>query len=129
MSADVPVRGFLDGQRLGSLPTRVDAKPGRHTLRLSNPGLVPERVEAVDIKAGAETALRVSLGKGKLTVDATPWADVFLDGAKLGQTPLAGRQLWEGPHVVRLVGPHGERTLRIQVRPGETRVVNEVLAP
>ena len=68
-----------------------------------------------------------SVTLGTLNVTVSPWADVYLDGFHLGQTPLAGRQVAAAPHQLRLVGPNGEKSLQIEVKQTETLVVREAL--
>ena len=39
---------------------------------------------------------------GQLSVNSTPWAQVFVDGTLLGNTPRLGIALRAGPHSVRV---------------------------
>ena len=84
----------------------------------------PTRLTA---RAGESTAYREAFVLGRLNVSVKPWADVYLDGAKIGQTPLAGRPAAAGPHQLRLVAPSGEKTLEVQVPKGATVTVNETI--
>ncbi len=56
-----------------------------------------------------------------VSVNASPWAEIEVDGLVVGVTPLAGLPLLPGPHVIRARMPDG-RTLerRVEVGP-ETR--------
>ncbi len=60
-----------------------------------------------------------------LDLNAIPWADVWVDGAPRGTTPVRGMSLPAGRHRVRLVnGPLGvERTMVVTLRSAETRAV------
>lgn len=40
---------------------------------------------------------------GYLTLDTTPWSNVSLGGASLGQTPLVGVEVQPGDHLLELV--------------------------
>ncbi len=42
---------------------------------------------------------------GRLSVNATPWGNVFLDGRAVGQTPLVDLELPPGRHRLRIVRP------------------------
>jgi serine/threonine-protein kinase len=118
----------LDGARLGGTPvSRAKVPAGSHLLKLENPALGLARVERITLRAGEEKVHRVSFQKGKINVMVDPWADVWLDGAKVGQTPLAAREVWEGRHRLRLVGPQGEKTVTVEVGAGQTVVVREKL--
>jgi hypothetical protein len=121
---------YLDGHRLGALPlSRLRVKAGTHRLRVRATGLGASRELRLSFEPGEALTRSIRFEKGKLNIDAEPWADVWVDGAKMGQTPLAGREVWEGRHSVRLAGPSGAKTLAVRVRPGETTVVNEKLSP
>jgi serine/threonine-protein kinase len=47
----------------------------------------------------------VVTAKGTLVFIVRPWAEVHVDGKKIGVTPVAPMQLAVGPHQVRLVNP------------------------
>jgi eukaryotic-like serine/threonine-protein kinase len=68
-------------------------------------------------------------GPGELMVQVAPWADVFVDGQKVGTTPFAPIELPAGRHEVRLEnGPlHVVRKMAVQVRAGKTAVVKATL--
>jgi hypothetical protein len=62
--------------------------PGRHELRLSNDDLGYRVTQTVEVVSG-EVA-RVELDpKATVNINAVPWAEVFIDGQKVGETPLA----------------------------------------
>jgi hypothetical protein len=130
LTANLPAVAFLDGRRLGTLPlSRAKVPAGKHHLRVTATGLDALHEERLVLTGGAALTREVRFAKGKLNIDAEPWADVWVDGARMGQTPLAGREVWEGTHAVRLAGPAGSKTLSVRVRAGRTTVVNEKLAP
>jgi serine/threonine-protein kinase len=53
---------------------------------------------------------------GRLNVNARPWANVFIDGASVGQTPLANIAVRIGEHQILFRHPTlGERTQRIVI--------------
>jgi serine/threonine-protein kinase len=61
-------------------------------------------------------------GEGLLAVEASPWAEVFLDGQELGESPREV-QLGAGRHHVRAVHPQlGAREARVVVKPGQRTV-------
>ncbi len=65
---------------------------------------------------------------GRLTINARPWADVWLDGTPLGRTPVIGREVTPGSHLVRFEHPTlGARTVTRTVRPGQTLILTEVM--
>lgn len=128
ITSNVPVSATLDGVKIGTAPVKaVRVKPGRRRLRLHNAVMGITRQAHVVLRPGRETLYEADFRKGRVDVSVRPWADVWIDGVQYGQTPLAGLELWEGNHKVRLVGPAGEKRLQIQVRAGETTVVRESL--
>jgi serine/threonine-protein kinase len=62
---------------------------------------------------------RPAAGFGKLSLQAEPWARVFIDGAVVGETPLLGLTLPAGRHSVRLENPvyRLTRTLVVDIEP------------
>ncbi len=65
---------------------------------------------------------RYQPGDGLLAVEASPWAEVSIDGERLGETPREV-QLTAGVHLVRAVHPElGVREERVTVRAGRRTV-------
>jgi eukaryotic-like serine/threonine-protein kinase len=59
---------------------------------------------------------------GRLTLNTEPWTAVFIDGRRVGETPIEGLALSSGFHSMLLVnrGEKISRTLRIRISPGKT---------
>jgi hypothetical protein len=74
--------------------------PGIHELRLANRTLAYEAVRRVEVKPGEGTTLRLIPPSSTLTVTASDAADVWLDGARVGQTPLNAAPVPLGTHEV-----------------------------
>ena len=66
---------------------------------------------------------------GYLTVDADPWATVFVDGKKLGDTPIAGYPLAPGEVVVVWKNPDTGKTRRrtVKILSGKRHYLRETL--
>jgi hypothetical protein len=76
------------GKALGTSENAIILSPGRHTLRLVNKELEYSATETVEIRAGETT--RVDLDpKARANINAVPWAEVWIDGQREGETPLA----------------------------------------
>ncbi|MCB9618427.1 MAG: protein kinase [Sandaracinus sp.] len=60
--------------------------------------------------------------RGEITVHATPWAEVSLDGRPLGTTPIRRTSIGAGAHVLVFENPPLGRSLRVPVRvePGQS---------
>jgi hypothetical protein len=96
---------------------------GRHDVVLSNDGLGYRETRRLDVVPGKTTMVRVEVPKTTLSLNALPWAEVALDGASLGQTPIANAAVSVGRHTVVYRHPDfGERTQTITVtRQGPNR--------
>jgi len=71
---------------LGSTPTTLQLPPGRHTLEYRHRDL--RVLSTHDIKSNETTTATVAF-QMNVQINAKPWAQVFLDGRPLGQTPLS----------------------------------------
>ncbi|MFO0725317.1 MAG: hypothetical protein U1E65_16155 [Myxococcota bacterium] len=68
---------------------------------------------------------------GTVTIDTTPWSVIYVNGEKLGSTPLNGIQALAGCVTIRAVSPNGTRGDVVQnltVRPNKTAVLRLDLA-
>jgi hypothetical protein len=74
--------------------------PGIHELRLANRALAYETVQRVEVKPGEGTTLRLTPPASTLTVIASEAAEVWLDGARVGETPLNAAPVPLGTHEV-----------------------------
>jgi hypothetical protein len=64
-------------------------------------------------------------GKGLLSVDSTPWATIYLDGKRLGITPMIGVPVKAGKHTLRAVtvdGREQQREVVIQAGAAQTPI-------
>ena len=50
--------------------------------------------------AGKVTPIKVEFPKGTIALNAVPWAEVWVDGEKIGETPIGNLSLSLGPHEV-----------------------------
>jgi eukaryotic-like serine/threonine-protein kinase len=139
----------LDGiPLLGVSPLHVDdIEPGDHAIVVSMPGhkeetrllslgtsasfrleitLTPKKTQPISQKRPKpqQAQARARPSTGFLTVHTVPWSDVFLGGRKLGQAPLAEREVPAGTHTLVFKGPFGRRQKRVTIRPGDTTKLN-----
>ncbi len=109
-----------------TVSTTVLADPVRGSAPApARPSVRPRPARSRPVKvAQADAAPRpvdkrrpVASGFGEVFISSEPWAEVYVDGAKFGVTPLAGKKLSAGPHTVRLYNPHYklERTFTVDV--------------
>jgi len=78
--------------------SKIMLAAGRHDITVINRSLGYQDARRVDVTAGKTVALRVEPPKVSVSVNARPWAEVTLDGASLGQTPLSNLLVTVGSH-------------------------------
>jgi len=90
--------------------------PGLHNLALVNDAVAFRGSELVVIEAGQTTAVNVVLPDGIVNLNAIPWAEVWIDGEKVGETPIANLSMRLGPHEVVFRNPKfGEMRYNVTV--------------
>jgi hypothetical protein len=103
---------------------RLLLSPGRHELVLSNRELGYTSVHAVDIEPGELAAITLE-PRGFVNLNATPWAEVWIDGRKAGDTPLARVELPLGVREIAFRHPQfGERKVTVTVKAGAPSAVS-----
>jgi hypothetical protein len=110
LASPVDVDVLENGRLLGSNTKPITLAPGAHDLELVNTTLGYHSRETVHVKTGQTTSLAVALPNGRLSLNALPWAEVWIDGKSVGETPLGNVALPIGPHEVVFRHPQlGER--------------------
>ena len=81
-----------------------------HQLELMNGQAQFRTTVNVNIQPGKTTRATVAVPNGTVSINALPWANVWLDGRELGATPIASQTVPIGPHEVIWRHPQlGER--------------------
>jgi hypothetical protein len=106
------------GRLIGTTTTdRLMLPAGRHDLTLSNAAFEFEAPLSVQIVAGKTAGPSVAIPNGSLSINATPWADVLLDGQAIGTTPLANLSVPIGSHEILCRHPQlGEKRQTVVVK-------------
>jgi hypothetical protein len=89
--------------------------PGTHSLRIANRSLDYVTVERVQVNPGETTPVRVMPPTSTLIVMAAPSAEIWLDGARIGETPLPAVPTAIGAHQVVVKRGGVERAFTITV--------------
>jgi hypothetical protein len=125
VKAPVDVQLFEDGRLLGS--SRIDrimVPTGRHELDIVNEALGFTERRVVQVTAGQVTAINANWPTGTVSINAQPWAQVFIDGVLLGETPIANARVAIGQHEILFRHPQlGERRQTVTVTTRETEKV------
>lgn len=101
----IPLDIAENGRAIGSSEQgRLMLSPGRHQLTLTNTELGYSTVQMVDIEPGEERPVSVQ-PSGELSANAVPWAEVWMNGKKIGETPVARLVVPLGTHEVVFKNP------------------------
>src|SRR5262245_41553434 len=119
LAVDSPIelRILEGGQLLGlSNGAPIVLAAGRHQLDLVNETLDLRVSRSVTIESSKSAKLSVAAPTGTLSVNAAPWAEVFVDGHSVGVTPLGALSLPIGSHEIVWRHPQlGERRRAVVV--------------
>ena len=94
---------------------RILLPPGRHVLTVTNRQLGYSSTHTVEVEAGEETPLNLT-PTGRVNVNAQPWAEVWIDGTRIGETPIANLEVPLGTREFIFKHPqHGERRVTTNI--------------
>jgi hypothetical protein len=115
VATPVSLQIFEHGRLIGTTDIeRLLLPAGRHTLELVNSDLGFRQQRTVTIDPSSAAALRVELPRASLSINAQPWANVWVDGEGVGETPIGNLSRPIGRHEVVLRHPSlGERKLSV----------------
>jgi PEGA domain-containing protein len=114
-----------NGKSLGTTEVeRIMLPPGQHELTLVNRDLGYKATQDVTIDPGEVKSITIE-PKGTVSFNAVPWAEVWLDGQKLGDTPLANMRVPLGVREFVFKHPqYPERKIAATVRADEATTVS-----
>ena len=117
ITAPAPVDILANGRLLGSSQNgRLTLPVGSHQLEIVNQSLGYRITRTVQISGGNNTAIALEFPKGTLALNAIPWAEVFVDGEKVGDTPIGNLPVALGTHEVVFRNPElGEQRMTATV--------------
>ncbi len=114
LELDVIDRGVFIGS---SRAPRIMLEAGSHALELVNEATGFRTIREVGIQPGAVETITVDAPMGTLDANAVPWAEVWIDGESIGQTPIGNHRVASGNH--RIVFRHpllGEKEIATVVK-------------
>jgi serine/threonine-protein kinase len=113
------------GRPLGTSGAPIQLSVGRHSLEIGRDDLGYHAAQVVDVQPGRPHRIQPSLPTGVANLNATPWAEVWIDGRKVGETPLGRVQLTIGSHEVQFRHPElGDQTRTLVVTTGSVALVS-----
>jgi serine/threonine-protein kinase len=95
------VQLFENGRLLGSSQTdRLMVPAGSHQLEIVNQTLGYRATRSVQVTSDKVSTVKLEFPNGTIALNASPWADVTIDGAKVGQTPIGNLPVTIGNHEI-----------------------------
>jgi RNase P/RNase MRP subunit p29 len=127
--SDGPVSGWIsvkapflieireDGHLLGTTDTdRLMLAAGRHVLEFANQAVGYRQSRTVQVVPGKVSTINIDLPQGTVNLNASPWAEVWIDGRRVGETPIGNLAVPIGPHEIVFKHPElGEKKHAVSV--------------
>jgi serine/threonine protein kinase len=106
VSSPVVVQLFERDRLLGSSQSdRIMVSAGRHEIDFVNDAIGYKVSRSLQVAAGKVVSVNLEVPEGTLAVNAVPWAEVWIDGDKVGETPVGNVALPVGQHEVTFRHP------------------------
>ena len=118
----IPLELRENGRVVGSTAVeRLMLPAGEHDIEMSNDALGFRATRRITIGADRTTSVPVEVPTGTININALPWAEVWLGGERIGETPIANLSRPIGSYDVLLRHPQfGERRARLTVSTKQT---------
>jgi hypothetical protein len=122
IASPIPIQLFEDKRLIGTSDMdRIMLPAGEHVIELAADSVGYRSTRTVRVTAGQTAALAVDFPRAPLSINAIPWAEVFIDGTRIGETPLGNLPQTLGPHEIVFRHPQlGERRVNAMVTLKET---------
>jgi len=122
IASPVPVQVFEEKRLIGTSDMdRIILPAGEHVVELAADSVGYRATRTVRVVPGQTAALSVDFPRAPLNINAIPWAEVFIDGTRAGETPLGNLPQTLGPHEIVFRHPQlGERRVNAMVTLKET---------
>jgi hypothetical protein len=121
-ASPIPLELRENGRVIGtSAVDRLILPAGEHEIEMINDALGFRATRRVAVSADRATAVPVEVPSGTVSINALPWAEVWLGGERIGETPIANLSRPIGSYDVVLRHPQlGERKARVTVSAKQT---------
>jgi serine/threonine-protein kinase len=106
-----------NGRLVGTSDTdKIMMAAGRHEIELVNETLGYRATRSIQVPPGKVAPISIEMPQGTININAAPWADVFVDGRHIGETPIGNLSLPIGPHEILFRHPQlGEKRQAVSV--------------
>ena len=117
VQAPVEVEVYENGKLIGtSQSDRLMMAAGRHEIEIKNEPLGFRVARTIQIPAGKVAPVKIDFPNGTIAINAIPWAEVWIDGEKAGETPIGNLPIAIGPHEITFRHPEfGEQRHAVTV--------------
>jgi hypothetical protein len=111
VTAAIPLQILEDGKVVGNTASdRILMPAGEHTLDFDDAAVGFRVSRKVSVVAGRTQKVAIELPQAQISMNARPWAEVWIDGRALGETPIGNLATTIGSHEVVFRHPQlGER--------------------
>ena len=101
VTAPIELQLFEDGRLVGSSRSeRIMMSVGEHNLQIVNELLGYRATRTVQVGPGRVTGMRIDPPRGSVAFNASPWAEVWFNGDRFGETPIGNVSMPIGQHEV-----------------------------
>jgi len=117
VSSPIVVQIYENGRLLGSSQSdRLMVSTGSHQVDLVNEAVGYRVSRTIQVSPGKVSPLAVKPPMGTIAINAIPWAEVWIDGEKIGETPIGNQQVAIGSHEIVFRHPEfGEQRQAVTV--------------
>ena len=115
--APVPMQVYAKGRLIGTTKAKTITLPvGNHDLDFVSEDVGYRAKRSVAVHAAQTIQVRLEAPMGMLSVNATPWAEVWIDNQRIGETPIGNFRAAIGQREVLFRHPKfGERRATVLV--------------
>jgi hypothetical protein len=101
VTAPADVQVFENKRLIGSSQSdRLMVSAGRHDVEIVNETLGYRTSRTIQVAPGKVSPIKIDFPKGTIALNAVPWAEVWVDGEKVGDTPIGNLSLPIGSHEI-----------------------------
>ena len=117
LSSSIPLQILERGTVIGTTESpRILLPTGTHELELVNAELGYRSTRTVQVAAGQTANVAMKLPMGAISINALPWAEVWVDGQPAGETPIGNLSVAIGRHELTFRHPElGEQRRSVTV--------------
>ena len=95
---------------------RIMLAAGRHEVQFENETLGYDETRVITVQPGKVAPITIQMPQGMININASPWAEVFIDNRRVGETPIGNLPVSIGSHEVVFRHPQlGEKRQAVSV--------------